>query len=274
MRETTLATLNHAEFAAAFNTVYQDYLVPFVVDASWAGQHIAANDIVPEHSPLWLDDAGKVVALAVLGRRGARGWVGGFGVAPDYRGRGLAARLIDALLQSARGLGMGEVRLEVIAGNTRAIRTYERAGFLRTRDLRILARPDDAPAPEAGERAVPATPGQLLPHGPRLRPVRPAWQRESASLAHGADLSGLALGTADAPTAYLLYRANAQNAIISDFAVPTVEAALALAAALQSHLPGRTLRIANEPEESPACAALDRLGWRETLRQHEMVRAL
>ena len=37
------------------------------------------------------------------------------------------------------------------------------------------------------------------------------------------------------------------------------------------HLPGRTLHLTNEPEESPVCAALDRLGWAETLRQHEMV---
>jgi hypothetical protein len=36
----------------------------------------------------------------------------------------------------------------------------------------------------------------------------------------------------------------------------------------------RNLRIVNEPERGPTCAALDQLGWRETLRQHEMVRTL
>lgn len=271
MRETTLATLDHAGLAAAFTKVYQDYLVPFVVDASWAGPHVAANDLDLEHSPLWLDDEGKVVALAALGRRGERGWVGGFGVAPEHRGRGLAARLIDALLTSAHGVGLAEVQLEVIAGNTRAIRTYERAGFVRTRDLRILARPDDAPMPEPGGDVFAAAPDQLLPHGTRLRATRPAWQRESASLAHLTGLSGLATGSADAPTAYLLYRAGETSAGIVDFAAPTVELALTLAAALARLLPGRTLRISNEPEESPTCAALDRLGWRETLRQHEMI---
>jgi GNAT superfamily N-acetyltransferase len=274
MRETTLDTLDHAELAAAFTTVYQDYLVPFVVDAAWAGPHIAANDLVPEHSPLWLDDDGKVVALAALGRRGVRGWVGGFGVAPEYRGKGLAARLIEALLRSARDVGLSEVQLEVIAGNTRAIRTYERAGFVHARDLRILARPDNAPSPEPGEVVTPADLGQLLPHGSRLRATRPAWQRESASIAHLTGLSGLALGSANAPTAYLIYRAGETSAGIVDFAAPAVESALALAAALPRILPGRTLRIANEPEESPICAALDQLGWRESLRQHEMMRTL
>jgi GNAT superfamily N-acetyltransferase len=275
MRETTLATLSHAEFAAAFTNVYQDYLVPFVVDESWAGPHIKFNDLIPEHSPLWLDDNGAVVALAAPGRREARGWVGGFGVAPEYRGQGLAARLIDALLRSAREIGLTEVQLEVIAGNTRAIRTYERAGFTHTRDLRILARPDDAPpAPDGLDQPHPAAPDQLLPHGTHLRATQPAWQRESASLAHLTGLSGLALGPADAPTAYLLYRANETSASIVDFAAPTLDTALAIAAALPALLQDRTLRIANEPEESPTCAALDQLGWRETLRQHEMVRVL
>lgn len=272
MRETTLATLNHAELAAAFTNVYQDYLVPFVVDASWAGPHVASNDLDLDHSPLWLDDNGAVVALAALGRRGARGWVGGFGVTPGYRGQGLAARLIDALLRSARDAGLAEVQLEVIAGNTRAIRTYERVGFVRTRDLRILARPADAPpAPDDLAQPHAAAPDQLLPHGDRLRATRPAWQRESASLAHLTGLSGLALGSDAAPTAYLLYRGNETNASIADFAAPTLDTALALAAALPALLPGRTLRISNEPEESPTCAAFDQLGWQEALRQHEMI---
>jgi RimJ/RimL family protein N-acetyltransferase len=274
MRETTLATLSHAELAAAFTRVYQDYLIPFVVDAAWAGPYIAANDIILEHSPLWLDDDGAVVALAGLGRREARGWVGGFGVAPEYRGQGLAARLIEALLRSARDAGLAEVQLEVITGNTRAIRTYERAGFVHTRDLRILARPDDAPAPEPDEAVSAAAPEQLLPHGDRLRAARPAWQRDPVSPARLSGVTGLALGPADAPTAYLLYRANETSAGIVDFAAPTVETALTLAAALAKQLPGRTLRIVNEPEGSPTCAALDQLGWKETLRQHEMVRTL
>src|SRR4051794_36292166 len=138
MHETTLATLSPAELAAAFNTVYTDYVVPFVVNEAWARQHVAANSIALEHSPLWLDDSGALVALAALGVRGERGWVGGFGVAPDYRGQGLSRQLARATLDRARQASLRRVQLEVITSNARAIRTYERAGFVRTRDLLIL----------------------------------------------------------------------------------------------------------------------------------------
>ena len=275
MRETTLATLNPAGFAAAFNLVYQDYLVPFVVDAAWAPRHIAGNDLDLAQSPLWLDDAGQVVGLAALGCRDARGWVGGFGVAPDYRGKGLAQGLILALLEAARQRGLSEVQLEVIKGNTRAVRTYERAGFAHIREVRIFAHPaDSATSQDAPAQLHAVTPAELLPHATRLRPVRPTWQRETASLAHTPNLAGLALGSAAAPTAYVLYAANDTNASIVDFAAPTAELAQTLAAALPAHLPGRTLRLSNEPEESPVCAALDHLGWQETLREHEMIYTL
>lgn len=252
MHQTTLATLSPAELAAAFTTVYQDYLVPFVVDEGWARLHLASNDIVSAASPLWLADDGRVIALAALGRRGARGWVGGFGVASDYRGRGLASRLIAALLDSARVLGLAEMRLEVIAGNTRAIRTYERAGFARVHDLRFLTL-EPAGAAGRGDPLSPVDLAEMLAHGARLRPVAPVWQREAGAIARTPNLAGAALGPVDAPD---------------------VASALALAAALPRHLPGRTLRLANEPEGDPVCAALDRLGWRETLRQYEMACAM
>lgn len=269
MRRTTLADLSTAEVAAAFTLVYRGYLIPFALGEAAARQHLAANDIAADHSPLWLDDDGAVVALAALGRRGARGWVGGFGVAPDHRGRGLAHELIGATLDAARGRGLAAVQLEVLTGNARAIRTYARAGFAHTRDLRILSRPADAP--DAGGAAPPlhpADPAELLAHAPRLRPVAPPWQREMASFA---GLAGLALGSPAAPDGYVIYREGAGGASILDFAAPDAEAAGALATALPRALPGRALRLANEPDDSPVCAALAASGWGEVLRQHEMV---
>src|SRR5918998_3291615 len=90
---TTLGTLHPQALAAAFNAVYAGYVEPFVMDERAARQHVAVNDIALDRSPLWLDDAGDVVGLGAIGVRGERGWVGGFGVAPAYRGRGLGHRL-------------------------------------------------------------------------------------------------------------------------------------------------------------------------------------
>ena len=48
-------------------------------------------------------------------------------------------------------------------------------------------------------------------------------------------------------------------------------ALVTLTGALASRLPGRALRLINESEENPVPAALLAAGWRELLRQYEMV---
>ncbi len=53
-------------------------------------------------------------------------------VAPQWRGTGLAAALLDQGLSHLAGKGMRQVHLFVDADNTRAIALYEKAGFQRT----------------------------------------------------------------------------------------------------------------------------------------------
>lgn len=53
-------------------------------------------------------------------------------VAPEYRGHGVAAALLDAALAWARATGARAMQLGVVCGNDAARRLYERAGF---RDL-------------------------------------------------------------------------------------------------------------------------------------------
>ena len=60
-----------------------------------------------------------------------RGWLLGMYVAPHMRGSGLAQALIEALFEHARNHVI-QVHLGVSAGNTAAIRLYERMGFVRT----------------------------------------------------------------------------------------------------------------------------------------------
>ena len=50
-------------------------------------------------------------------------------VAPSWRGRGLARRLLDLHLRRLAGLGTRAVFLEVEDGNMPALRLYQRAGF-------------------------------------------------------------------------------------------------------------------------------------------------
>jgi GNAT superfamily N-acetyltransferase len=272
MRQTTLATLTFQGVADVFNLVYADYFIPTTVSERGARSHVEAGDIVLDASPLWLDDTGAVVGFAALGVRGARGWVGGFGVAPDYRGQGMSHGLIGALLDHARHIGVRDVALEVLAQNAPAIRTYMRAGFAHRRDLRTF-RWVQPSAVEDGPDMQPAEPAALLAHRARIG-TAPPWQRERESMAKTPGLSGLASGAPEAPQALPPSRTTNNAVAIVDIAAPDAETATQLIGALARRSPGRPMRLTNEPEESPVCAALESLGWEEILRQHEMICAV
>jgi len=55
----------------------------------------------------------------------------GMGLLPGYRGQGLGRRLIEAAIGVAREAGMIRIEFGVHADNARAIRLYERVGFVR-----------------------------------------------------------------------------------------------------------------------------------------------
>ena len=52
------------------------------------------------------------------------------GLLPHVQGRGLGRRLAEVTVDAARARGVERVELEVFASNTRAIRLYERLGFV------------------------------------------------------------------------------------------------------------------------------------------------
>lgn len=271
MRETTLATCDFAAVGAAFTTVYEHYPRPFVMDADAAREHVTRYDIDRAHSPLWLDDAGAVVAMAALGVRDTKGWVGGFGVTPAWRGQGLSHRLIARVLGTGAEIGLRTLWLEVLTINPPAIRAYERAGFTRVRDLRILASPGTGTAVSTEHGVVrEIEPIEALRARARITPIRPAWQRAPESSARLSGLVGLTLGSSAAPQAYALYRVLPDRVFIADIAVPDAASVAPLIGALAARFPAHSLYLSNEPEESPVCVALDRLGWTEPIRQHEM----
>ena len=55
----------------------------------------------------------------------------GMGLLPEWRGRGVGRRLLEATLAQARRSGFKRIELDVHADNPRAISLYERAGFVR-----------------------------------------------------------------------------------------------------------------------------------------------
>jgi ribosomal protein S18 acetylase RimI-like enzyme len=61
------------------------------------------------------------------------GWIGGVGVIPGMRGKGLGHRLMRSAEELCRSRGVRDIYLEVIEGNFRAQRLYEKLGYVATR---------------------------------------------------------------------------------------------------------------------------------------------
>lgn len=74
----------------------------------------------------------------------------GMWVAPDYRGQGVADRLVEAVCDRAREAGAAAVTLWVTEINGRAIGLYRRHGFAPT-GVRELVRPEE---PDNWERQL------------------------------------------------------------------------------------------------------------------------
>ncbi|MER7166533.1 GNAT family N-acetyltransferase, partial [Micromonospora sp. NPDC000207] len=53
-------------------------------------------------------------------------------VTPAWRGSGLLADLIDGVAAWSQACGRPELMLEVVVGNDRAVRAYQRLGFVDT----------------------------------------------------------------------------------------------------------------------------------------------
>lgn len=203
----------------AFNRGFEGYPVPIGQTPDSLLRMLRENDVREEESLVALAPGGAPVGVALLGRRGARAWVAGMGVAPEWRGQGQGEALLRRLLAQASELGAQLVTLEVLDENTTAQRLYVRLGFHETRQLTIYtgeARVTPAVAwqtfmaasgaggaeTHAQRRALPQHPapkrltvGQALRQFDALHGFALPWQRERATLAHMATrLAGLALG--------------------------------------------------------------------------------
>lgn len=273
MRFVSAATVSLEAYAAAITAAFEGYPVQIVFTTPMLARRVRFEQQDLESSLLALE-GDEAVGMAGLAVRGERGWVSGFGVVPAWRRRGLGRRLLSELLERARGYGLRQLSLEVLAGNTAAQRLYEGAGMRVTRDLLVLERAADYAPPAASRARAPgeAPAGELLKHYWRLHPEPPAWQRELPSLL-AADLRGLYVGGLRRPRAYALVGYGRDgNTYISDLAAAGAVDAAEMCAAL-----GRVagpMRIINEPERGPYAAPLRAHGFRETMRQHEMLMEL
>jgi GNAT superfamily N-acetyltransferase len=265
IHRSTFAQAAIGEGAAALNRVFEAYRIPITFSSDQLHLHMSYNDVEPGISPLWYDSDGNFLAAALLAIRGTRAWIGGFGVAPPYRERGHAKMLLDSVLETARARGVHAIQLEVLQENMPAFQLYSRSGFQIARTLHSFET-----TVEEGNRAagfVMVSAADLIAEADE---VQPCWQRERATLRHGAVSTAVSNGK----DAYALFRYNAQVAQVLKLKAPNPQTLDTLAAAICENRPFQSVMILNEPEDSAITQYARDAGWLEPFTQYEMLMRL
>lgn len=261
MRRATFADAAVGEGASALNRVFERYLVPITFSSEQLHLHMTYNDVDAGASPLWYDENGAVLAAALLAIRGKRGWIGGFGVAPEHRGHGHAVQLLQTLERTARERGLESVQLEVLADNLPAMQAYRQAGFSVTRTLHSFERLiEETDTPRGFISAAPAD-FIGMPD-----PAPPCWQRERATLRNGAVSSAVT----DTKGNYALFRYNAQAAQVLKVDARDAQGLDGIAHAIAAGRGFQSVMLLNEPEESPVAGYATKAHWSEPFLQYEM----
>jgi ribosomal protein S18 acetylase RimI-like enzyme len=265
-----------AAFVSGLNAAYIDYYVPISMTAASFADFVIREAVRLDASAAALDGE-VVVGMGMLAVRGPRGWIGGMGVRPEYRRRGIGRRIMHYLLDHARQLGVAHLQLEVITQNQRAYALYHSLGFHTRRRLLVLQRDDNVPPPPAPSDASPAieecAPIDLLPLLPPLQTVLRPWQRETSAIDPLLDrMRGLAAYDGQgAVVGACLFSVNTGRIGLFDLAALTPDAGRALLAHLYRLYPHASTTYINLPQDDPMLPALVEAEFNETLSQYEMV---
>jgi ribosomal protein S18 acetylase RimI-like enzyme len=251
--------LSDDELAALLTASYEGYLFPFVVDGAAVRGLTDSCDLDRDASRVAVRDAVRV-GVANLGIRDRDAWIGGVGVVPSERRRGLGRTLMEAVHEEALARGVERIWLEVIVENSPAVALYEDLGYTHVRDLEVwsLSEPGVTDA-AVDEVAAAEAHAWIRDH----RVEREPWQRDDAALAKEDGARGLVV---DGAAAVVLLAAPRVRVLQVAGEQAALETLLAHARTL-----GEALGVLNLPEGHAAGVALERLGGRVDVRQHEML---
>ena len=95
---------------------------------------------------LGLFDNQKLIGVVLTSSDGRKGWINRLAIHPDYRGRGLAQKLIKASEDFLHSLGINVIAALIEGENQESFRAFEKAGYLIHNDVKYLSKrssPDD-----------------------------------------------------------------------------------------------------------------------------------
>jgi ribosomal protein S18 acetylase RimI-like enzyme len=264
--------LTMASLAELFTATYEGYEVPTHLDEATLRFLCTFVDVDLAQSVIAYDGH-TPVAVCLLALRGERSWISGMGVVKEARGKGLGRVVMEAAIERAKRRGARVMHLEVLVNNAPARHTYEKLGFVQTRELVVWLRPADAGAVAAPDGLVPLDPGAALDAIDHWLPDPPPWQRAPESIANLPDKpSALGLMQNGALAGAVVYRAVPERISILALGarVPAAATYDALYRGMLAAHPGSMMRFLNLPAGDPAQPPLEALGAAVEARQVEM----
>lgn len=134
----TLEKSSTEDILEVFKSSFSDYSVPFHLTLPQLKAKIVSDSVRPELSVGAFED-GKLIGFILHGYDTINGKItvynAGTGIIPEKRGNGLSARLYDYILPVLKTENTESIRLEVLAENVPALKTYGKIGFKTVRNF-------------------------------------------------------------------------------------------------------------------------------------------
>jgi len=163
-----LSTKDFTALHAAFHEAFADYIIPFKLSEAQFENHIAINAVDLNNS-VGAFAGGNIVGFTLNGFGLWNGkstvYDAGTGVIPEFRGKGVAARIFEFMTPALKQAGVEQILLEVITENEKAVRLYRKLGFRETRRLLLFEQQksfDDVARSAAVVREIAAPDWKLL----------------------------------------------------------------------------------------------------------------
>ncbi len=267
------------QLVKAINLAYRNYFVPVSLTLS-SFSALIQRDAIDLEASVVAEDNGAVVATALLAIRLPYGWVGGVGVVPSHRRRGIAHDMMDYLIDRAQERGLHSIQLEVIEANQIAHHLYLQLEFKPRRRLLMLERPPGDIQAEPGYYVGSCLAQTALRYYDQFHDVQPPWQRSREALSDLAfNMQGWKAVAAHEPDTILGYSVGwltgDQFRMMDMGTLPEHTdrqgVGRALLAYIHGHHPHAIGNIFNLAQNDTALLSIQAMGYEETMGQVEMV---
>lgn len=223
MEITTLENIRIDYITEILNQSFSDYIVPFQLTSQQLEYKIFTENIRLDLS-LGVFYSGKLVGfmLHALNHTGEKlvAYNAATGVIPDFRGQGLVGKMYNYLIPKLKDLDVDHMVLEVIVGNQRAIRAYEKMNYRVNRTLDCFKGSFESDK-KSSFLSIKQVENFKWDDFISFWSIKPSWQNSITTLEKSKDkITILCAYLEDELVGYIIY--NAQTKRIQQIAVPTI----------------------------------------------------